>query len=124
MYKGLPVIWQPAHTALGWLNLFVYPINGKAGLPPSAWDEIISRLMNQLKARTRFPSLWVKVDSQRSLPKLITNADGKQSPAELLDDFLPSCFLACLGRAFVRRSKPQHWPLQKTTQGNFFYQKI
>jgi hypothetical protein len=100
--------WQPGHTASGWLNLFVYFINGKAGLPPSAWDEIISRLRNQLKARTRFPSLWVKVDSQRSLPILITNAGGKQSPTELLDDFLPSCFLAYSGRGFVRRTKPQH----------------
>ena len=102
MYKGLPVIWQPGHTTSGWFNLFVYPISGKAGLPPSAWDEIISRLMNQLKARTRFPSLWVKVDSQskwfidelkvllsqRSLPILITNAGEKQGPTELMDEFL------------------------------------
>jgi hypothetical protein len=102
VYKGLPVIWQPGHTTLGWLNLFVYPINGKAGLPPSAWDEIISRLMNQLKARTRFPCLWVKVDSQskwfttelkvllsqRTLPILITNAEEKQDPTTLLDEFL------------------------------------
>jgi len=102
MYKGLPVIWRPGLTTLGWLNLFVYSINGKAGLPPSAWDEIITRLMNQLKARTRFPCLWVKVDSQgkwfvtelkmllsqRSLPILITNAREERDPTELLGEFL------------------------------------
>jgi hypothetical protein len=102
VYKGLPVIWQPEHTTLGWLNLFVYYINGKARLPPSAWDEIIYRLMNQLKARTRFPCLWAKVDSQskwfttelkallsqRSLPLLITNAGEKQDPTRLLAEFL------------------------------------
>jgi hypothetical protein len=102
VYKGLPVIWQPGHTTSGWLNLFVYYINGKAGLPPSAWDEIISRLMNQLKARTRFPCLWVKVESQSKwfttelesllsqsfLPILITNAGEKRDPIELLGAFL------------------------------------
>lgn len=95
-------MWQPSQTTLGWLNLFVYRINGKAGLPPSAWDEIIARLMNQLKARTRFPCLWVKVDSQghwfvtelkillsqRSLPVLITNAHEKRDAAALLGEFL------------------------------------
>ncbi len=69
MQHTLPVTWSPyivwSHPLFGdgWMDRFIYLVDSRDGLPPSARAEAIKSLMKQLKRYRNCPCLWVQVDS-------------------------------------------------------------
>ncbi len=69
MQHTLPVTWSPyivwSHPLFGdgWMDRFIYLVDSRDGLPPSARAEVIKSLMKLLKRYRNCPCLWVQVDS-------------------------------------------------------------